>query len=239
MAHGQPDFGMYAQKSTVFGIADMAELAARLGSPCTYDRRGDVIFIEDFSGDTGGWLLVTGSAESSKAASAERYRSRPFSCKLVVGGGVSKYTGLQKYLPVPIYSRVGLEVSFSPTIGVSHFWVSLLIFTGAQANQFAARVYRATGNIEILQSDGSYVEVGSLGTLEWEETLFHTIKLVGDYTTDEYVRVMVDDEEVDISAYDIRTYASTNSRSLRVDAYAYADDNNCFVDDIILTQNEP
>ncbi|GAH95398.1 unnamed protein product, partial [marine sediment metagenome] len=39
---GQPDYAALAPKEIAASISDMGEVAARLGSIVTYDKRGDV-----------------------------------------------------------------------------------------------------------------------------------------------------------------------------------------------------
>jgi len=55
VAHGTPDWGVTAGARTVYQMTDLGELAVRLGSIVTHDRRGDVIFLEDFEEGMGRW----------------------------------------------------------------------------------------------------------------------------------------------------------------------------------------
>ena len=50
MPRGQADFGQYAVKEVSASISDMGEVAARLGSIDIYDKRGDVVFFDNFEG---------------------------------------------------------------------------------------------------------------------------------------------------------------------------------------------
>ncbi|GAG01299.1 unnamed protein product, partial [marine sediment metagenome] len=68
--YDMPDDYKWLPGSTRFPLSDIGELAVRLGSLCSYDRRGEVIFIDDFGHGvngyvlshvgTGGKILVTG-----------------------------------------------------------------------------------------------------------------------------------------------------------------------------------
>jgi len=53
MAHGTPDWGVTASKKTIYSLHDMGELAVRLGSIVSFDRRGDVIFSDSFQNGLG------------------------------------------------------------------------------------------------------------------------------------------------------------------------------------------
>ena len=46
MVHTLPDYSTKYRMTNVFGNIDHSELAARLGSPSTFDRRGNIIFMD-------------------------------------------------------------------------------------------------------------------------------------------------------------------------------------------------
>lgn len=59
MPRGMPDWGEYSPQEVVSKLLDNAELAARLGSPVLFDRRGTVIFMDDFNCGVNHWDTVT------------------------------------------------------------------------------------------------------------------------------------------------------------------------------------
>jgi len=70
----------------------------------------------------------------------------------------------------------------------------------------------------------------------------HTMKLVVDLNTDRYVRFILNETEYDLSAYSANTFANPDQPHLGVKAILYSTagfNADCWVDDIILTQNEP
>ncbi|GAI56753.1 unnamed protein product, partial [marine sediment metagenome] len=79
MAHGQPDFGMYQIAKTIYRLADMGELAVRLGSIVTHDRRGDVIWMDNFDSGIAKWYQFASDDDGLVEWSAERSRSGGFS----------------------------------------------------------------------------------------------------------------------------------------------------------------
>ena len=55
MGHGYPDYGTQGPVSTVHSIQDLGELAVRLGSIVTFDRRGNVLWLDGFDSGIGAW----------------------------------------------------------------------------------------------------------------------------------------------------------------------------------------
>jgi len=96
MAHGQPDYGMYTLANTIYRLTDMGELAARLGSINTYDRRGDVIFLDSFESGLTAWSPSSACTGSDLVQSAKHARSGGFSAKFVCGSDGTRQAQLAK-----------------------------------------------------------------------------------------------------------------------------------------------
>ncbi|GAI49683.1 unnamed protein product, partial [marine sediment metagenome] len=62
MSRGQPDYGSSAVKEVAGTLADMGELAARLSSIVEYDRRGDVVYLDDFEEPVLKWSPLAAGA---------------------------------------------------------------------------------------------------------------------------------------------------------------------------------
>ena len=88
MAHGTPDWGVTAGAVTTYQVTDLGELAVRLGSPISHDRRGDVIWWDDFECTLNKWQTVANGAGSSVALSDARARNGRYSALLISGSAV-------------------------------------------------------------------------------------------------------------------------------------------------------
>lgn len=242
MAHGHPDYGQDTSKETIHAVTDIGELAVRLGSIVSYDRRGDVIFLEDFSGDLGRWISYSPPAGFPAVISSERFRSHGFSCKVTTNADLLVFSGIQKYLPLPVYAGIGLEVSFSIDRLVTDIEIYIRVHDGADYYQFKAHLAPTTGQLWITNEAGGEVEVGRYGRVGYEETQFHTLKLVGDYTTNMYKRVLFNEFSKDLSAYKGYTTGSGADKELQILIVAgrpLGAGQLCWFDDVIVTQNEP
>jgi len=217
------------------------ELAARLGSVASLDRRGDVVFLEDFSEGAFRWQITPLGAGSSVALDTTRYRSKGFSCKMVTANVGNGSVEIFRYFPVPLYSGIGLEVSFSTTGALGNLQFYVRLQTAVSYRQFTAMYNVQTGLLQIFRQGLAAVNCNLPETLMVDTYLFHTLKLVGDYKTNRYMRLLLDNFYIDLSAYECHTVTPGGVPYLQVTLTAFpdpVDSENYWIDDIILTQSE-
>ncbi|MFH1593720.1 MAG: hypothetical protein ABID09_03365, partial [Candidatus Omnitrophota bacterium] len=89
MAHTNPDYTSKGKLNTITASTDNAELAVRLGSVVTFDRRGNVIFIDDFEGATLFWTTGGAGVGNVEALTAAWGKSGSQSCELTAGAGAA------------------------------------------------------------------------------------------------------------------------------------------------------
>lgn len=242
MAHGKNDYGATAQKNTVYSLQDMAELAARLGSIDTFDRSGDVVWLDDFEATTLKWAWDTGGIDGSGALSTVEARSGNQSA-LSISPSIAGAEGFfSRYFPTPVNSRIAGEISvnFTGLMRSIRIWLR-----PAQAGGFGLSYLSynpQTETISILDDTNADKVVASAIPLATGATLFHQMKLVIDLSTQKYVRAVVDNHSIDLSAHAFYAAGGVVYTSLQV-RLANASNTNTnrstYFDDFILTQNEP
>ena len=242
MPHGLPDFGASTPKETVFALSDMAELAVRLGSVVSYDRRGDVVYIDDFESPVIKWtqaLIGVGAAINLSAAIA---RSGSQSLFLRGGTVAGASAGITRNLPTITPKRMGAEITFSLNRTSIEWRWDILYYDGTNYHQGTMKFIDPTHKLQLLNGAGVYIDLATIA-LTSGIVYQHTLKLVVDFSTDKYVRFMLDDRVYDISSYDLRVSASAIGPLLlagySVDAVANGPINDVYLDDFIFTQNEP
>ena len=242
MPHGQPDFGAYAAKATVGSLADMAELAARLGSIVTYDRRGDVVFLDSFESGLSAFYTDASGAGGSVTQSPEQARNGMFSAKMVCGSNLLREAYLWKYLPYPILGNLGVEFSFTMAAEIEQ--LDFIIET-IDADKTLWAQLRFDQDADILKyrhgDTGLKTLQAALSLLEFDY-MFHTLKVVIDYKKGKYVRALLDEKSWDMSDYPIWTLGAGvgNRLYFALNATGEAAANaTIYIDDVIVTQNEP
>jgi hypothetical protein len=239
--HGQPDFGMYAKKTTTYSLSDMAELAVRLGSIDSFDRRGDVVCLDDFETAVLKWSVSTHDGESA-GVDTTYPKSGNQDCKLALVDQAGSFVIMNKGFTLLPSSRIGAEISFAVPDSNTYFYLTLYLEDGTKLHTSKIKVDFDGGTLSYYGSDGNEHIFATGLKFTSEAYAFHTIKVVVDFSTDKYVRCLYAGVEYDLSTYSLYTaghvvapyiYASIQLQP-RVQAVAYI-----YIDDFILTQNEP
>ena len=242
MGHGYPPWSGIS-KNTVFSLPiDMAELAARLGSIVTFDRRGDVIWLDSFQD---GLVHVDPSGHDAPVAtvlSSVRARTGAYSAKMVAGPGAENWGEIYTAVAYPAASNFGYEVSFTAHSDINYVQIFLGVVLDDVAYEGWIRYYPLTEVLQYRQSDGTYIEFGTGIDLSEDDHLFHTAKLVVDGSNYRYLRFLLDSHPYDLSAHDLYTQELVAQPAIvtyiRVVPIAGGSP-TVYADDLIITQNEP
>lgn len=241
MVHTLPDYTTRYKMATVFGQIDNSELAARLWSPSVWDRRGNLVWQDDFEHSLNKWNTLANGAGASATISANAAHTGDSSCKLV-GGDSGESTNINKWIQTMPKGRIGIEFSFNMGEETDEIRTTLTYFDGTHANSAYFSLDKT--NRKILIQIGAITYVDVVTDLSWQinDTCFYTVKIVMDLDTNKYVRLIHRDQTVDLSAYPIYEWVSASSGCGYVEiAHKPNDANNAvaYIDNVIITQNEP
>lgn len=243
MAHGHKDWGEGAPASTIYSIQDIGELAARLGSIVTFDRRGNVMWLDDFESGIEKWEVSNYGAGYAVTWSAEKARNGAFSCKLATGAGDQYNVAIKRGLPYPVLSSIGFEASVLLDQYWEYFQWPMDIETGSQIYTPVIKYDDTDNKFYYKDENGDYQETGIVADLACSEPVFHTVKLVVDAANAEYKRLIVDNQSVDLSGRNMKVASSSEPPylyiALRVVTSSALASAIAYVDDVIVTQNEP
>jgi len=242
VVHGTRDWGITAGAATTYQLTDLAELAARLGSPVTHDRLGDVIFMDDFEDGLGKWETDSDGGGDSVGLSAARARSGWLSALLTSGSGDGRYAQIYRGVNLPVLSGLGVELSFSVPIAFEMLVLQLHILDGRRRYRFEVTYDDANNRLDRLNVGGGLTNVASGLVLAGWGRMFHTLKLVGDTKNGRYGRLILNDTKYDLEgavAYNGTDYGAPRLE-LTVTLYGRSGYNDVVhIDDVIATQNEP
>ncbi len=242
MAHGYPDWGQTSGTTTTYKNTDMAELAARLGSIVTFDRRGDVIFMDDFENGLKRWNSYLYGAGAAISQSTLKVRNGNFSAKLTTGSDGDRAALLQRQSPYPVLSKLGIEVSTN--LVAADVWVEILIGTPPYPGNTVGRVRYNYGQdrLEYQDSNGNWQLLASGLNPYVDPIHFHTFKLVIDLINKKYAYLIFDHLIYDLSSYTLAPNPFAVSLCLITNLYIQsipAANYNVYFDAVIITQNEP
>lgn len=242
MPHSAPDWFPLV-KETIFPAAiDLGELAVRLKSIDTFDRGGDVIWLDDFEDGLGKWEIGGNGAGTGVALSTARSRNGAQSILLTAGSDGLLTATINHRSAFPVLSVFGFEFSFHVIELITNIILDIAIFDGTNQRQFSIRWVESTNTLEYLDSAGVYQTIASNIFFNRGNTLFHTLKLVFDGLNTEYVRLLQNATThllTDIAARTLASAVSPHARITITLTGTSGTNRDMYVDDTIFTQNEP
>ena len=242
MAHGHEDYGPGAPTSTVYAVLDMAELAARLGSINVFDRRGNVLFLEDFNGSLAKCFHGTTGTGASVSISNAKARFGNFSCRLVTGDATDNEAYVGAYLSFPVFSKLGFEFSWCPQSWLRDIELDMYVYDGAKYWRPTVRWHEDNDSWQYRDDSNVFVTLTPPVLYAREAYTFNFAKLVVDLDAKEYVRLIANNQSWDLTGKGIYSDANTNAPRLvfYISIYTRAD-HNCttYLGHMIVTQNEP
>jgi hypothetical protein len=242
MGNDTPDWGGKYNDSQFYPLDDMAELAARLGSPITYDRRGALLWSYGFQAGIGDVGPTATGANSVVALSASIWESPPASCVLRSGTADGAQAYIERRVAWPVSRRVGFAASCRFGSNVSKLFHDIYAYNGT-TNYYSYLLLDC-------DADVAQVRTGDAGLLTLIDPLpdlrtgyyFTHLKLVVDLATFGLVRAIVDDAEFDLSGHTMAQVADGSAPNIR--CRVTNEGHNLVVasvnvDNIIITANEP
>lgn len=230
-----PDSGRYPMQ-------DSGELAARLRSPNVFDRRGEVIFIDDMRYGLTPYTILTSGAGAGVKVVASAGLTGPYAIRLTGGSDDDMNASITKFLGVADINNWGLEVGVAFNDDFDTFRGTLRYHTGAALYSMSFQLDFANGDLEIDEEGAGYTTIASLPGKMTQGGMFHNIKIVGDMRTKYFKRLIFNYTEYDISEYLMETAASVNLESQMVQLALTSDsgdNDSCDIGRVIVTSGEP
>jgi len=226
----------------IFGQIDSGELAARLGSIDTYDRRGNIIWMDDFESSTLKWLIGTFGTNAGVTISTDTAMIGDCCCKLTAGEGANGLSSITTYIHPKILGKIGFEFGFTVDDDTKTVQGSIYHFDGTTEYISLVTYDHANSRLRYTDNDAGNVDLATSYTLEDLLDTFHTMKIVIDSSTKKPVRLLVDENTYDLSAYTAKENAGSGGERIQL-AVTHISDHasvkSIYIDNVILTQNEP
>jgi hypothetical protein len=241
MVHTLPDGTTKYRMVKIFGQIDSGELAARLGSIVTFDRRGNVVLMDNFESSTLKWRTTTNGTGAAIVISTGAAVSGDSSCKLTAGEGELGIAGIVKYVHPKILGKLGFEFSFTVDDDTESVRGTFAHFNGT--TRYSSVVTYDHVNSKLMYTDNvaGNVDIATGVTLEDILGIFHTMKIVIDSSTNKPVRLLVNEDTYDLSAYTAKQQGGSGGEWVQIGVSHFSDHasvKSIYIDNAILTQNE-
>jgi len=250
-----PEIDLSGLAAAISGLVDLpivipgsedSEIPVRLESIVNFDRKGAVIFLNGFEGSLGAFELLGGVSPDQIEKTTDSVKNGMYGVRLTPLADPNKFAGLQRFQAAPFNNRVGFELSFTYNRWLTSYNWSITNYNIPQYwRAFVKLVFTAYGDPKDIQisTPGLMVTIDPAHALFDHRRLFHTLKLVVDFDTHKYVRLILDNVIFDLSDYDLNySYSSTQYPHLHTYFQVQGTSEgleDMFIDDWILTDNEP
>ena len=241
MVHTTKDYsGLYKQER-VYGNIDNAEISARNNLNNMFDRRGNVVWFDDFE-HAGAikWnqaILTTGTIALTTARSWMGNQSLLLTTTAVV----NNYCYIAKTFSLPANHTLGAEIMFFIESGKPDI---LMNFYGYNGTNVLASAFLYDYNADTLSyynGAGGWTTLTVVDSSDFTEEHWIPMKMVVDWTNGYYVRLLFAGTEYAIPTQAINT--TPNVTPQRISARITVRANTAavckvYLDNFILTQNE-
>lgn len=242
MPHGLPDWGLEGPKSTTFGLDDLGEQAVRLGSIVSFDRRGDVVFLDGFEDGLNRARPVLDGLGARVGLDATYPKSGAFHIRLVGGSTLTRLARIVYTRGLPNPGAFGLEVSVCMPVQFGFLDMYLDVDDTATDWVCGLRYDRSLQRWYYWNDVGGWTQFETAWTPYMVWPPWHTFKVVMDTTTGLYSRALLNNVPYTLGNAAVQTPGTAGVPVLvvTVDLYSRAAQNDyVYVDDVIVTQNEP
>jgi len=224
---------------------DLKELAVRLGAVSTYDRRGEIIWYDDFESGLAKWTAGLSGIGASAALSVASSLRGNFSLKLVAGSDANRFSQVTHIIAAPKYTNPwGVEVAWALDSNVEEAQFLLDAYTGSVVIHWGVRSVIATGQTAILTAAGVWtnVDTGTLYPPYANVKHYIHFKFVIDPITMEYKRFLLASLDIPVKGYS--GYAAVDLTNGHIELIGknigtIATNAVVHADNFIVTQNEP
>ncbi len=237
-----PDWQKYLPGSERYALSDLGELAARLGSPLRFDRRGEVLWYDQFDHGLAFWTTAAyGIGGSVKISVADTFMS-PYATLLTAGSSSLKVAELSKSIQQASLGKWGFEIAVSFLSDWDYFEIVITIRDGVDFYIASVRLSFTDTELQYSDSAGVFQKVADLLTLQTSPPTYQILKLVFDLSTPEYRHIRLGPTEYDLSGVAMKKTAGSSSAQFwaRIRLKGRAGENDTAqLGHVIFTGNEP
>ena len=202
-------------KETTIGLA---EHAARLGSLMVFDKRGSILFWDDYEYPTPRYDLYQILGGTVNRSTNYAY-SRSFSLKCTPTGGAGSQAGPKYYL-TDFHEDETLSISTSitsPDGSGWYFYSRVMYYDGTNVSTANIR-YTADGSLAYYNDSGGWTSLTSIPRYDSAYN-WGSFNIVVNLNTKKYVSCSVFRTETDLSAYNMYSTASATNPHIEVTLY--------------------
>lgn len=223
-------------------LGDLGELAVRLGSPISYDRRGVVYWYDDFEDGLSPWFPNSGGA-GANVRFTHKYVFRGSLCaKLTAGSDEDLIASIVKRLAPALLSTYGIEATISVEEHVDLIVLGIQYNTGAKRYRGRLIVNITDQTIEYFDEEGDFIVIDTLDIEADDPYLYNTLKLVVDLERGEFLRALFNQNSYSLKDIPLDIQDDTTIPRIEASVTILSNDGfngTAYVDSVIVTVGDP
>lgn len=240
MTHGAPDYSNVSKEGLTYRIDDLGELSVRLGSPATYDRRGDVLWFDNFDDGLLAWEDTSASGDNTLTLSTDYKENGSFCAKLTAATTADKYASMTRRQPITNNPLIGVNVAFQPDNNCDEFQINIYYYDGTIFYTITLAFDFQDNELRLLHNDGTVTLSTNIAYLTGPDMFTHC-KIAFNLSTFYFIYLTVNELSYDLSEYQIYNVPGVTNKHIRIDLQSYTRDTGTsivYVDNVIYTTNE-
>jgi len=234
-----------ADPEDVFGNPNYmgaAELAARLGSINTFERRGTTVWMDDFEAPVLKWNKHTGGTGGTITLVTDSCHLGSQAMKINVLADADGWVKADRNFEFPLAGKIGFEWCISPYILDHHIIFGATVDDATTKYTPYIKYDNGNNTWYYMDSGDAYQPLSPTRQLIGLLDGYHHIKIVVDTSTGLYVRLQVGGKTYDLSSYSMPTAATDGYTAGLADIQVTNQEAGypapVYVDSFIYTQNE-
>ena len=242
MPHGKPDWGIDWSPRKVSGIEDLGEHAVRLRSPHLWDRRGDALYVTDFREGLGMFHTDFAGAGAGVQLVTGFSRQGAYAVMLQAGSDDDHFAYLHLAFPFQVQSAVGLEFSFSVAEWTHAIRAEFVWYDGVNERSALVEYNHVLEDLAYYHEPAGWTVLDDPVVLHECTRPEHTMKMVASMVTNRYLRFMLDDQIYTVFDHPVDEVLDNRPPYWYFVIWHFGvllHTPPCFVDNVIVTQNEP
>lgn len=236
-----PDSYQY-NKTVQRGIlSDMAELAARLGSPNTFTRTGVTLFQDSFVNGVSSWIDVSYKTGSYVNLEIDNGEVGGVSAHLHAVDSADAYASIARFFAVPELKKIGIEVAIDFPYYFDFLWLGFAIGLPTGEYEGSVRYYLGDQSFKYEQYSDTYISFGTVNLDADGNPRFDRMKLIIDLESLEYHSFRYNQNLYSLANIPLLQLSSNAANRMSIKVLGSSDgggEADFYVDWIILTTDE-
>lgn len=241
MAHGSPDYSNVIKPQFTHKVNDLGEVVARLSKSQSIERRGEVLFFEDWEHGLTNWETFALGTGAEVVLASDKFTSKGFSVRLRGGSDSNRTSTINYFHPYLNISNFGLELRVLADASVEEYNLGVSYYDGAKQTWSKVRFITDSLKWQIFDDSVTYKDILTIVARPSPTHTFSFVKLVANFDDKVSSRFFFNENLVATDDYGLYNPIDTTVPGIKISIQSKSKTGllgDIYVDNIVLTRNE-